>query len=953
MQKNFTLRCIAACILLLPLILPDVCAQSYEKYQLDQLVQIKQQQQPGKFILGLDKLLTEGPNSPLATKVRIQDQKILLTAIPNQSAEALRQTMINLGAENCMVVKETVCGWVPLDRLQALERLDDLQLAYPEFKPHTHIGTVTSQGDQAQFTDLVRNRFGFQGKDVTIGILSDSYDAQGRAELGVTSGNLPGPGNPNGFTEPVDVLSEIIGFGSDEGRGMAEIIHDVAPAAKIKFYSAFNGFFDFADGIRALADAGCDIIVDDILYPAEPTFQDGAIAQAVDEVAERGVLYFSSAGNSNRFSYESLYQPIELGPGQEFHNFGGGDILQSILIPPGATLDLWLQWDDPSVLAGNDPNLVNYTGPIPETDFDVFLFDQVTGAMLAQSIFNNPADGIPIEIITYQNTSDQPLVAELLINRFSGPANKRIKYIDFGSVAPNVEYQTLSSTCVGHANADGAIAVGASAYFNTAAFTSNPTLLNGFSSAGGTHIFLDPVGNRLPQSVVREKPLIVGPDGGNTSDFPSPLLNGGIEEVDFEGDGFPNFFGTSASAPHIAAVTALLLEGTDKQLSRRQLRKAFVSTAEDMDDPFTPGFDEGFDFGSGYGFVQSDAALASVLDKPSVFRIELVNPETGEVLGILRDGDEIDIAQIPDGKVVLVGQASAGFSTLGSVEFELRGKQQIRRVENKRPYAFIGDVNGKFIPWLPRTGHYTLETTAYTEKSARGEAGFSQKIAFSVINTAAIDSLILVNADTDEDIGPLGDVIELSSLPTQNISIRAAPNTENVTGVLFRLSGEQHYARFEFKPPYALFGDQEGDYRPWFRRGPEPGKYRLATTVFAGVNMGEPTIREFEVIMGDQEINTAAANSSHNARFANTFASSSELVVFPNPASEALNVYYAAPSQGVTRLMIYSAVGQLVYTHQMSGSIDQKIDLSNLTQGVYIAKTIHGEEIQTKRFTLQ
>jgi hypothetical protein len=78
---------------------------------------------------------------------------------------------------------------------------------------------------------------------------------------------------------------------------MMQLIHDVAPGAPLAFYTAFESQEDFAAGIRALAAAGSQVIVDDIIYFAEPMFEDGIIAQAVDDVHAGGVAYFSSAGN--------------------------------------------------------------------------------------------------------------------------------------------------------------------------------------------------------------------------------------------------------------------------------------------------------------------------------------------------------------------------------------------------------------------------------------------------------------------------------------------------------------------------------------------------------------------------------------------------------------------------------------------------------------------------------
>ena len=100
----------------------------------------------------------------------------------------------------------------------------------------------------------------------------------------------------------------------DEGTAMLEIIHDLAPGAQLYFATAFTSITSFANNIRALRAAGCDIIVDDVFYFVETPFQDGqapgvisttnggVVTQAVNDVTAAGALYFSSAGNEGNLN---------------------------------------------------------------------------------------------------------------------------------------------------------------------------------------------------------------------------------------------------------------------------------------------------------------------------------------------------------------------------------------------------------------------------------------------------------------------------------------------------------------------------------------------------------------------------------------------------------------------------------------------------------------------------
>ena len=163
--------------------------------------------------------------------------------------------------------------------------------------------------------------------------------------------------------------------------------------------------------------------------------------------------------------------------------------------------------------------------------------------------------------------------------------------------------------------------------------------------------------------MVRDKPEIVAPDGTNTTFFGAP------DPPCCEGDGFPNFFGTSAAAPHAAAVAALLLEAAPG-LSPDDVYAALETTAIDMDDPFTPGFDVGFDFGTGNGLIQADLAIASTNNPPEAILSSAPNvgePEIGASSYSFTidysDNSAIDVSTIGTSDVSISGPGAMAITT--------------------------------------------------------------------------------------------------------------------------------------------------------------------------------------------------------------------------------------------------------------------------------------------------
>ena len=508
---------------------------------------------------------------------------VVISAIADTDPNALAAELVALGLTDAAVAGRVVSGRIPVSSIPSLANVSSLRFARPSLAV-ANIGSVTSQGDRALKSDLVRGAYGLTGTGVTVGILSDSFDNLGGMAAGIASQDLPAS---------ILVLKDFLpaqGRSSDEGRAMAELVTDVAPGAALAFYTAWNGEADFANGIRALKDAGCRVIVDDVIYLEEPMFADGVIAQAVNEVAAAGVAYFSAAGNAGKQSYASAFR----NSGQDgYHDFDPGtatDISLNLSLNLGTTWFV-MQWADryASTAPGN-------LGAASDLDLEVRIYTDETRTEVRETYvsdnFNLGAD--PVETLGVQVGSAWGVPAEIRIRLNSGVAPALAKIVWYTSgVVGQQEYATQSSTLYGHMNAAGALAVGASRYCNTPAYGITPPTLETWSAVGGTPIYYLP--NGTPAFELRSKPDFTAPQGANTTFFGS---------TDYCGltDDFPNFYGTSAAAPHAAGLAALMLQSRPGT-SPEQIRTVLKDTAVDMKTA-------GFDFESGSGLIQADAALA-------------------------------------------------------------------------------------------------------------------------------------------------------------------------------------------------------------------------------------------------------------------------------------------------------------------------------------------------------
>ena len=487
-------------------------------------------------------------------------------AAVHQSLEALGA---RVQAELPSYRKGVISAFVPIERASEAAALSGVRSLTLEHKPQVRLGKATSQGLATIHADKL-NALGLSGQGITIGALSDSFNTAPNSQTtdhyaqDIKSGDLPGKGNPYGYTQPVVVVDEDPAPGTDEGRALLQIIYDIAPAAKLCFATAFTGEVQFAVNILKLADpkgpCKADIIDDDVGYSDEPFFSDGVIALAVDQVKADGVAYFSSAGNDNTGNYTGTFKPISdasarskfagnlkldtVDPGLTgggWHNFGTSNdvvIALPVFAPPGEHF-LILQWNDA------------FFDNTPTASYDFLVFD-------ANGVYHPELSGIdniystsqPIQgvLLPAGNAGAVFYLAIALRPGGTSPYAVHLKMLDFddGDQVTLLRFaDRLAPSLYGHPAAAGAIAVAADFWDSTVS-------TEWYSSLGPTPIYFDQDNLPLARPDVRLKPDIAAPDGVDNT-FLGPI---GV----IAGDPNPQFFGTSAAAPHAAAAAALLIQ---------------------------------------------------------------------------------------------------------------------------------------------------------------------------------------------------------------------------------------------------------------------------------------------------------------------------------------------------------------------------------------------------------
>ena len=427
-----------------------------------------------------------------------------------------------------------------VENIQKLSMLDGVEKIRPPF-PAVQFEQVVSEGVYFINADLVQYA-GITGKGIKVAVLDLAFTDNLKISENIVE--------VKSFRHGLD-FAPLQGMGSEaeHGTAVAEILVDVAPDVELFLYTMQTDI-EFTAAIDEAISKDVDIIVMSAGWPNYPTDGKSHITKKVEEAISHDIVFVVPSGNFADKHWEGTYSDSNLNGWHEYLDLDEGLSIKVTenRISEEKPITSYLLWDD---------------GMDDISDFDLVLVDplgQIVDYSANEQITKNDT---PFEYI-HHIPEMEGLYALGIVYSSEGRSANDIPNTKLEIFTPSdeLEHSIVISSVSVPTDASGAIVVGAVNHLNGE--------LEPFSSQG-------------PTNNGRLAPHVVGPDGVTTIAL----------------DGKP-FFGTSATAPYVAGVVALLLE-TNPEISQEKLLEEI---AQNTDSSLLSILDE-FDNAMGYGTINA------------------------------------------------------------------------------------------------------------------------------------------------------------------------------------------------------------------------------------------------------------------------------------------------------------------------------------------------------------
>ncbi|MEM8509793.1 MAG: BspA family leucine-rich repeat surface protein [Bacteroidota bacterium] len=358
----------------------------------------------------------------------------------------------------------------------------------------------------------------------------------------------------------------------------------------------------------------------------------------------------------------------------------------------------------------------------------------------------------------------------------------------------------------------------------------------------------------------------------------------------------------------------------------------FEISFTEVNQPTTCDGDEGLVIGTmvgPLGFYEIDLQGPVPFSEP--LTIEMTAPDTTFTLSFLIAGDYVfSVTQLSTGNTLTLAftledpdlpeVTLAPFADVLDTDaaFPLTGGSP-----EGGSYSGPGVSGGMFDPTAVGLGSFEIVYT-FTDPITGCENSAVRTITVGSTAQNAITGFVLVNADTNEDIGPITDgmVFAQTNLLTTNLNIRAEA-TSDVESVRLALTGPLVNSRNENVAPYALFGDRASNY---FGRLFPLGSFSITATPYSENGLrGDPG---------------TAVTVSFSIALPQSAAPPNAMRLYPNPATELVTMEFELPTNLIS-IQVFDISGRLVREEKVTERDgDYQMPVFDLPVGKYFVRTV-------------
>ena len=603
---------------------------------------------------------------------------------------------------------------------------------------------------------------------------------------------------------------------------------------------------------------------------------------------------------------------------------------------------------------------LNWTPPLTGfTDYDLYLFDlngfpvgdpqgllDGSNGIDFQTDNTNPTE---TAVVTNNSGAEQPVL--LIVDRFRGETGSDLSITVTGSDTPGafdvLQYVDGDSFAYINAVADvivGPLTEGLAINLSQLDPTRpnfNVELITDGCAESYTFSLVDAGGNVVQEFTDDDAPYALYGDDGNGDYEEGDLADGTytLTATPYSEDGGANGTGVSGTAQSVTfSITS------DPATAPTVDNFTLINAATDES---VPGFDP-------------------ITDGAVIDLIELFNS------GITRDvlENQLNIrANVtdPNGQIETVDTDLAITLVTGDV-------QPVTNSDNGADYSVYGDDNaGDFADAALPLGDYALSGAPVLE----GTPLASATVNFSIVG-ARIINYTLINADSDDPIDgtngqpdfdpiPEGATIDVTTLGTSNVNIRAnvldfvPQSIESVrfeffdgNGVLVKNPNNESFRPYalygdptnmDLDPPFDGTGDPKPQYEPWVAVN---GDYLLNGTPYTGNNAEGIQLATLSLTF---TIENGAAGVFNGPLDEPTL-----LPNYPNPFNPVTTLSFLLPERSDVRLTVYDMLGRevkVLIDGSLPGGLHQaSFEAANLASGMYLYRLETPAGVHVRPMTL-